>query len=197
MCGACLVVGLSLSIPFFTCAPCSVQNCAYFLTSPCTCVIAGFRLQAPRLSAAVLWAQLGEELQHLHQADPEAEYQHMLLNVHRKLCELEALGIREKIQQQLQQWFTECWLVSARVALLLSFSMPIPLCCFGTLHCPPNLCKIEILCCSTRLLVPLCPCPVGLGGMSSIFFSPCPLPPDHVQPLLAWVSVVVLLGATL
>ena len=28
---------------------------------------------APRLSAAVLWAQLGEELQHLYQADYEGD----------------------------------------------------------------------------------------------------------------------------
>lgn len=42
----------------FTCAPCSMQNCACFLTSPCTCYIAGCR----PCFQPVLWAQLGEEL---------------------------------------------------------------------------------------------------------------------------------------
>lgn len=69
-------------------------------------------LTAPRLSAAVLWAQLGEVLQHLCQAACEAEYQHVFLNVHRKLHELDELSMREQMEQQLQPWFPECWLVA-------------------------------------------------------------------------------------
>lgn len=63
----------------------------------------------PRISAALLWVQLGKELQHPHWADYEAEYQHMLLYVHGKLHELDTAGMREQMEQQLQQWFPECW----------------------------------------------------------------------------------------
>lgn len=63
----------------------------------------------PRISAALLWVQLGKELQHPHWADYEAEYQHMLLYVYGKLHELDTVGMREQMEQQLQQWFPECW----------------------------------------------------------------------------------------
>lgn len=63
------------------------------------------------LSAAVLWVQLGEELQHRCQADYEAQ-QHVLLSVHGKLRELEGPGRREQMEQHLEQQFLEFWLVA-------------------------------------------------------------------------------------
>lgn len=53
---------------------------------------------------------------------------HVLLNVHRKRCELKGLGMREQMEQQLQQWFLECWLVaeweSSLAGILLPHSSP-------------------------------------------------------------------------
>ncbi|XP_050746920.1 uncharacterized protein LOC127012730 [Gymnogyps californianus] len=105
----------------------------------------------------------------------EAEYQHVLLHVHRELRELEGLGMREQVEQQLQQRFLERWLVAEWEGGLAAnpLSPFLSDCCLGTFHCPPSLCKIEVLCGGTRLMVPLYRCPVGLGDVSSI--QCCPL----------------------
>lgn len=106
ICVACLVMGLSPRCPSpvlhgqYRAVPTLQQALALvFLQNPAN----------PRISAALLWVQLGKELQHPHWADYEAGYQHVLWNVHGKLHELDTVGMREQMEQQLQQWFPECW----------------------------------------------------------------------------------------
>lgn len=83
--------------------------------------------------------------------------------------ELDGLGVREPLEQQeCQQRFCESWLVAGWESGLAALFLFLSGCCVGTLCCPPKPCKTEILYGRTRLLVPLYPCPVGLGGVSII-----------------------------
>lgn len=86
--------------------------------------------------------------------------------------------------QQPQQRFLEC----QSVALLLS------LCPCSSLTAAWAPSTVLSACGRTRLQLPLYPHPLALVAQA-VVFSLCPLPPDLVQPVLARVLAMVLLGA--
>ena len=99
MCGACLVMGLSLRCPVLHL--CSMLDAELWLLSDKPLYLCYCRLQTLQPQGFQLLCS-GHSWENY-----EAEYQHVLLNVHRELRELEGLGMREQVEQQLQQRFLE------------------------------------------------------------------------------------------
>ncbi|XP_061443009.1 IQ and AAA domain-containing protein 1-like isoform X7 [Rhineura floridana] len=73
-----------------------------------TCIQKELEPQLLGPSAAMIRAQLGEELRRMRQADYEAEYREALNNVRDAIYEVEGPSMCEALKEQLRQWFIEC-----------------------------------------------------------------------------------------
>ena len=80
---------------------------------------------------AVSQASLGADVRRLRQTEKEEEFQLAMVKAHDHLRELEGPDMKEKMKEQIRQWFIECQSVSAASADL---PLPPP----RTLSCPPH-----------------------------------------------------------
>ncbi|XP_007536695.1 IQ and AAA domain-containing protein 1-like [Erinaceus europaeus] len=65
-------------------------------------------------SGSVALANLGDSLRRLRQADREEEFQEAQGKAHDSLTETEGPALREKMKEQIRQWFIECHAITGR-----------------------------------------------------------------------------------